>query len=94
MQADALANDEMHLAPEQLPAVAQQRRKDLEDAREIDWVSDRQPFPTGNGPYPDTNMLDKMLEVRWRYQHTETGEPVYIWCKRLVVKVCAHRSSS
>lgn len=36
VQAHALANDETHLSPEQLPAAAQQRHKELEDAREID----------------------------------------------------------
>lgn len=33
-------------------------------------------------------LVGKMLEVRWRYRHKTTGEPVYIWCEGEVVQVC------
>jgi hypothetical protein len=33
---------------------AQRRRADLEAAGKIDWVADRQPHPTGQGPVRDS----------------------------------------
>lgn len=61
------------------------RRKELEERGEIDWVSDRQPYPTGQGPTPDKRLLGKKLEVRWRY--FDEGRPIYIWCEGDVVQV-------
>lgn len=86
------------LSPEQILAAAQKRRSDLEAQGEIDWVCDRQPYPTGQGPIPDVALVGKKLEVRWRYRHKITGEPVYMWCEGEVVQVCvtspfAHCSS-
>ncbi|KAL1507330.1 hypothetical protein AB1Y20_008176 [Prymnesium parvum] len=69
-----------------LLAAAQKRRGELEAAGEIDWVSDRQPYAVGQGPTPDNNLIGKKLEVRWRYQMIETGEPTYMWCEGEVVK--------
>lgn len=87
MQALELSNDEVDLTSEDVLAVAQKRRAELEAAGEIDWVSDRQPYPTGQGPTPGKDLIGKKLEVRWRYRHVETGEPVYIWCEGEVVQV-------
>lgn len=91
-QATALADDQVELSPEEVLAAALQRRQELEDQGEIDWVSDRQPFPMGQGPTPDRTLIGKKLEVRWRYRHMETGAPVYIWCEGVVVQV-SYRSS-
>lgn len=53
------------------------------------------------GPTPDQSLVGKTLEVRWRYHHKTTGEPVYMWCEGEVIQVrgCAnpqhsHRSQS
>lgn len=88
VEADALSADRVELSSAEVLAAAQQRRAELEAAGEIDWVHDRQPFPTGQGPIPDKKLVGKRLEVRWRYKHVETGEPVYIWCEGAVVQVC------
>lgn len=88
-QADELSNDRVDISSADVLAAARKRREELEAAGEIDWVSDRQPFPTGQGPVPDKSIVGKTLEVRWRYRHLETGEPVYIWCEGVVEKVCA-----
>ncbi|KAL1510813.1 hypothetical protein AB1Y20_007097 [Prymnesium parvum] len=66
---------------------AKQRRTELEERGELDWVSDRQPYATGQGPVPDENLIGKKLEVRWRYYNKHTGEPIYIWCEGNVVQV-------
>lgn len=87
VQASALCTARTELTSEQLLMAAQKRRADLEAAGEIDWVADRQPYPTGQGPVCDNSLVGKMLEVRWRYRHKETGEPVYIWCEGLVMQV-------
>ncbi|KAL1502961.1 hypothetical protein AB1Y20_011032 [Prymnesium parvum] len=86
-QAEALAQDQVRLSPAEVLGAAQKRRAELEAAGEIDWVSDRQPYPTGQGPVPDKSLVGKTLEVRWRYRHVETGQPVYIWCEGIVEKV-------
>ncbi|KAL1525976.1 hypothetical protein AB1Y20_020802 [Prymnesium parvum] len=86
-QAEALAEDQVRLSPAEVLGAAQKRRAELEAAGEIDWVSDRQPYPTGQGPVPDKSLVGKTLEVRWRYRHVETGQPVYIWCEGVVEKV-------
>lgn len=39
------------------------------------------------GPVPDKALVGKMLEVRWRYWHKTTGQPVYMWCEGEVVQV-------
>lgn len=87
VQATKLSDDRVHVSREELLSAAQNRRRELEDAGEIDWVSDRQPYPTGQGPTPDHQMVGKRVEIRWRYRHVETGEPVYIWCEGEVTKV-------
>lgn len=46
VQASALCSDMTHLSPEQIAAAAQRRRVELEMRGEIDWVADRQPYPT------------------------------------------------
>jgi len=96
VQAGALCNARCELTAEQMLIAAQRRRADLEAAGEIDWVADRQPHPTGQGPVCNSSLVGKMLEVRWRYRHKETGEPVYIWCEGLVMQVCSlsHHDSS
>lgn len=86
-QAAELAQDKVHLSPEQILEAAQQRRAELEAAGDIDWVSDQQPYPTGQGPTPGKDLVGKTIEVRWRYRHVETGQPVYIWCEGVVEKV-------
>lgn len=88
VQCDALSNDRIECSQEDLLAAAQRRREELEVAGEIDWVSDRQPNPTGQGPAPDIRLLGKKLEVRWRYTSTTTGLPVYMWCEGEVVQAC------
>jgi len=50
VQATELSNDAIDLTPEEVLAAALTRRAELEAAGEIDWVSDRQPFPSGQGP--------------------------------------------
>lgn len=90
MQADALSNDRTQLSPTELLAAAEKRRKELELAGEIDWVHDRQPYPTGQGPALDNDLVGKNLEVRWRYYNSETKQPVYIWCEGTVVQVSAY----
>lgn len=47
VQADALSCDHTTLSAEQLVHRAEQRRAELEAAGTIDWVGDRQPYPTG-----------------------------------------------
>ncbi|KAL1529486.1 hypothetical protein AB1Y20_000432 [Prymnesium parvum] len=93
-QADALSSDHTRMSPEELLAAAEKRRKELERAGEIDWVSDRQPYPTGQGPVPDSKLIGKALEVRWRYYSTETKQPVYIWCEGEVVQAWLHLASA
>lgn len=131
VQANALSSDRTELSREQLLLAAQRRRKELEDAGEIDWVCDRQPHATGQvhytraditpcrssylirqsvhvhvihtllmrslflhvqGPAPNQSLVGKLLEVRWRYRHKETGLPVYIWCEGEVIQACMHVS--
>lgn len=86
VQAGALSCDKIDLDPQQLLAAAEQRREDLEARGEIDWVCDRQPYASGQGPTPDKGLVGKVLEVRWRYRHRETGEAVYIWCEGEVIQ--------
>jgi len=86
VQAGELSADKTDLSPEQIAASAQKRRTELEMQGEIDWVADRQPYATGQGPTPSKALVGKMLEIRWRYRHKTTGEPVYIWCEGEVVQ--------
>lgn len=46
VQASALSSDRTQLSPEEVAAAAQRRREELEQRGEIDWVCDRQPYPT------------------------------------------------
>lgn len=92
VQAASLSDDRVDLSAAELLTQAERRRRELEDAGEIDWVSDRQPYPTGQGPTPDGSLIGKSLEIRWRYYHVETGKPIYIWCQGEVTKVSAHHS--
>lgn len=87
LQADALSSSRIELSAEEILVLAQRRRAELEAAGEIDWVCDRQPYNTGQGPVPDKELLGKFLEIRWRYTHKVTGQPVYIWCEGEVVQV-------
>lgn len=87
VQAAELADDKVDISPEEVLAAALERRRELEAQGEIDWVSDRQPYPTGQGPVPNKALIGKKIEVRWRYRHVTTGEPVYIWCEGEVVQV-------
>lgn len=87
MQADALSNSRIELSAAEILAMAQQRRTELELAGEIDWLCDRQPYNTGQGPVPDKSLLGKTLEIRWRYRHKDTGEPVFMWCEGEVAQV-------
>lgn len=61
----------------------------MEQAGEIDWVCDHQPYAQGQGPVCDDQLVGKMLEVRWRYHNHETSEAVYIWAEDEVVQVSA-----
>lgn len=70
VQATELANDIVDITPEEALHGARKRRAELEAAGEIDWVSDRQPFPTGQGPFPGKDLIGKKIEVRWRYHHS------------------------
>lgn len=47
VQASALSADRTELSPQQVQEAARRRRAELEAAGEIDWVCDRQPYPTG-----------------------------------------------
>lgn len=87
VQSDALSDCSIEISADEALAMAQQRRSELEAAGEIDWLCDRQPFNTGQGPPPDKTLVGKTLEVRWRYRHKETGEPVYMWCEGQVIQV-------
>lgn len=87
VQADALSDSRIELSSDELVAIAQKRRTELELAGEIDWLCDRQPFNTGQGPVPDKDLLGKTLEIRWRYRHKDTGEPVFMWCEGEVSQV-------
>lgn len=90
LQAQELSADKTDLTPEQVVAAAEKRRRELELRGEIDWVCDRQPYPTGQGPVPDKKLVGKTLEVRWRYWHRTTGQPVYMWCEGEVMQVRGH----
>lgn len=89
VQAEALSDSRIDLTSDQVLQKAMQRRKELELAGEIDWVCDRQLYPTGKGPPIDQSFVGEKLEIRWRYHHQETGEPVYIWCEGEVMQVCS-----
>lgn len=82
MKAEPSSEEKLH--------AAKTRRTELEERGELDWVSDRQPYPTGQGPVPNSDLLGKTLEVRWRYYHKDTAEPIYIWCEGEVVQVRLH----
>lgn len=86
VQSQALSNDKTDLSAQQVLAAAQRRRRELEAQGEIDWVCDRQPYSTGQGPVPGKELVGKTIEVRWRYRHKTTGEPVYMWCEGEVVQ--------
>lgn len=47
VQAGELSSDRIDITPEEAAAAAQRRRTELEVQGEIDWVADRQPYPTG-----------------------------------------------
>lgn len=47
VQAGELCADRIEITPEEAAAAAQRRREELELQGEIDWVGDRQPYPTG-----------------------------------------------
>lgn len=85
VQADALSDDRTTLTPDQARAEAVSRRRDLELRGEIDWLGDRQP-DVKDVPL-DNSLVGVGIEVRWRYYHSETGEPVYIWAPGEVVQV-------
>lgn len=48
----------------------------------------RPPHNMSQGPTPDASLVGKMIEVRWRYRHKETGKPIYIWAEGEVIQVC------
>lgn len=87
VQADKMCTLQTDLTAAEVRAAGVRRRAELELAGEIDWVCDRQPYATGQGPTCDKRLVGKSLEVRWRYWHKETGEPVYIWAEGEVVQV-------
>lgn len=87
VQADALSDSRIEISAAEVLVRAQQRRAEIEAAGEIDWLCDRQPFNTGQGPVPDRSLVGKTLEVRWKYRHKDTGEPVYMWCEGQVIQV-------
>lgn len=87
VQANALCDARTEFSHAELVEKAQRRRQELEEAGEIDWVCDRQPYPSGQGPIPDEQLLGRVLEVRWRYWNKDTGKPVYIWCEGTVEQV-------
>lgn len=87
VQAAALSSDVTELSADDVLAAALRKRVELEATGEIDMVSDRQPYDAGKGPTPDCSLVGRKLEIRWRYRHKETGEPVYIWCEGEVVQV-------
>lgn len=86
VQADALSDSQIELSPEEITIMAQRRRSELEVAGEIDWLCDRQPYNTGQGPIPDKALVGKSLEIRWRYTNRDTGEPVFTWCEGEVIQ--------
>lgn len=47
VQVGALCTAKVDMTQEQILLAAQRRRRDLEEQGEIDWVCDRQPYPTG-----------------------------------------------
>lgn len=61
------------------------RRRELEITGQIDWVGDRQ--PPASAVHLDNNLIGVEVEVRWRYRHKESGEPLYIWVAGEVVQV-------
>lgn len=85
VQADELSDDRIDLTSEEILAAAEKRRRELELAGEIDWVGDRQP-KSSEVPL-DNSIVGVELEIRWRYRHKETGEPIYIWTSGEVVQV-------
>lgn len=89
VQADRLCVTKIEPSKEEKLEAAMVRRQELEEQGEIAWLSDRQPYPTGQGPVPNKELLGKKLEVRWRY-YAQNGESTYIWCEGQVVQVYAH----
>lgn len=77
VQADALCGERTMLSADELAARALRRRSELEAAGEIDWVGDRQPYPTG--------------QVRLRTPYfTDRCEELSVLLKmRLVLALCA-----
>lgn len=94
VQADGLCETRISMSPEAIQAAAVRRRTELEHAGEIEWVGDRQPYSAGQGPPLDNSMVGKMIEVRWRYRHKETGEPIFLWAEGEVVQVIGALSNS
>lgn len=47
VQVGELCSDRTEITPEEAATAAQKRRNELEIQGEIDWVEDRQPYPTG-----------------------------------------------
>lgn len=86
VQADALSDERIELTAEQILAAARKKPLELETQGEIDFVCDRQLDAK------DVTLNDSLvgvgLEVRWRYRHKDTGEPIYIWVTGEVVQAC------
>lgn len=89
VQAESLSDERPDVTSEEIKRMAERRRMELELAGEIDWVCDRQPR-SSDVPL-DNSLVGVELEVRWRYRHKETGEPIYIWSHGEVVQVRANR---
>lgn len=87
VQAESLSDEKTDLTSEELRTAAERRRRELELAGEIDWVCDRQP-KSSEVPL-DNTLVGVEVEVRWRYRHKESGDPVYIWSPGEVVQVRA-----
>lgn len=86
VQAESLSDDRTDMTSEEIRALAERRRRELELAGEIDWVCDRQP-PSSEVPL-DNSLVGVEIEVRWRYRNKDTGEPMYIWAHGKVVQAC------
>ena len=95
VQAEALAPAIKELSPEELLALAEEKREALEAAGEIDSVGDLQP---AKPPPLDDSIVGTKFEVCWRYWRPPTDEEkakgekrkrigVKIWCEGEAVLV-------
>ena len=98
VQANELAGTIKELSAAELLEKAQQRRRELEEAGEIDCVGDLQRKGVEGAPPFDDSLVGKWLEIRWTYWRKVTEEEkaagekrsrigVPIWCEGEVVQI-------